>query len=181
MCDGKQLHGELSSIVEDLTSVAADGTELQLLIPNNRVSPPISPLAGGLSQSSDHALIKFTSGSTGVPKGIALSVRNVLAEAQNIVATLGLTADDRVLAPVPLVHSYGFDLGILPMLFSGVSLVVRDNFVPRRLLADLAQKETTVFLGVPNMYRTLVDIPVSSKPDLTHVRYLLSCTAPLHP
>jgi long-chain acyl-CoA synthetase len=67
------------------------------------------------------------------------------------------------------------------MLWSGASLVPRTTFVPRRLLADMAQRETTVFLGVPSIYRTLVDIPVADKPDLSHLRFLLSCTAPLPP
>jgi long-chain acyl-CoA synthetase len=127
------------------------------------------------------AVIKLTSGSTGVPKGIALRPAHLVAEARNIVDSLELTAADRILAPVPLAHSYGFDVGLLSMLWSGASLVPRTTFIPRRLLADMAQRETTVFLGVPSIYRTLVDIPVADTPDLSHLRFLLSCTAPLPP
>jgi acyl-CoA synthetase (AMP-forming)/AMP-acid ligase II len=181
---GQQLQNELSSIVGNAKSVTPDGTALRLLFPER---PPPNPYESQEETvlerlpSSEHALIKLSSGSTGMPKGIALSAANLLAEAENIVSTLQLTPNDQVLAAVPLTHSYGFDLGVLPMLYSGVSLVARDEFVPRRLLADMANKRTSIFLGVPSIYRTLVNIPVSSKPDLKHIRYLLSCTAPLYP
>lgn len=127
------------------------------------------------------AMVKFTSGSTGTPKGIAVTVDNVIAEAENVVHTLALSAEDRILAPVPIFHSYGFDLGVLSMLYGGAHLSVRDAFVPRRLLADLAAPEISIFLGVPSMYHILVETLLPSVPDLAHVRYLLSCTAPLQP
>ena len=176
---GRHLQGELAAIGGEVTSVPIDDTRLSVLLPRNRDST--RRLVGNPAGLSPHALIKLTSGSTGVPKGIGLSASNLLAEAENVIATLGLSHDDQILAPVPLVHSYGFDLGLLPMLFGGTSLVVRDAFVPRRILGDLEQRETSVFLGIPSIYRTLVDIPVSVIPDLSHIRYLLSCTAPLRP
>jgi long-chain acyl-CoA synthetase len=127
------------------------------------------------------ALVKFTSGSTGVPKGIVLSAGNVLAEARNVVSTLSLTPEDRILAAVPVFHSYGFDLGVLAGLFSGATLVLREAFVPHSALADMESGGVTVFLGVPSMYRFFLECAQSSGLSLTHVRYLLSCTAPLHP
>jgi long-chain acyl-CoA synthetase len=58
---------------------------------------------------------------------------------------------------------------------------MRNGFVPRRALGALSGKDVTVFLGVPSMYRIFVDTLLTDTPDLTHVRYLLSCTAPLRP
>lgn len=137
---------------------------------------PDSPLA---SFDVVPSLIKFTSGSTGIPKGIALSAENLLAEAQNITSTLSLTPADTILTPVPVFHSYGFDLGILACLYSGARLELRDGFLPRRILADLQQERTTVFLGVPSMYRLFNESRLSSPIDLGHLRYVLSSTAPL--
>jgi long-chain acyl-CoA synthetase len=138
-----------------------------------------SPAAtsGGLSAMS---VYKFTSGSTGKPKGVALTAANVLAEAENIVATLALTAEDRIFAPVPLAHSYGFDLGVLALLASGARLVLHSAFVPRRALAEISSG-ATIFLGVPSMYRAFLESRLETTPDLRNVRYLLSCTAPLNP
>jgi long-chain acyl-CoA synthetase len=127
------------------------------------------------------ALTKFTSGSTGEPKGVALTAENVLAEASSVTDTLGLTPEDTILAPVPLCHSYGFDLGGLAVLQSGATLVLPDAFIGRRVIADLAEGRCSVFLGVPTMFRMLVDTPLRAVPNLSSARYLLSCTAPLSP
>jgi long-chain acyl-CoA synthetase len=159
------------------------GEDLVLLFPAKQVS--LSPsgftqLVSDIPLPSGSTLIKFTSGSTGEPKGIAWTVENVLAEAQNVVATLEITPADCILAPVPIFHSYGFDLGVLPMLFAGSTLVLRENFVPRRILSDFSSARVTIFLGVPSMYRFFVETHLSFVPDLFFIRYLLSCTAPLH-
>jgi long-chain acyl-CoA synthetase len=127
------------------------------------------------------ALVKFTSGSSGAPKGVGLTEQNLLAEALNLVGTLGITATDRILAPVPVSHSYGFDLALLPVVLTGARAVLRRSFIPREVLRDLAHPETSVFLGVPSMYRILSETDPSAVPDLSHVRYMLSCTAPLLP
>lgn len=127
----------------------------------------------------DAAVLKFTSGSTGRPKGIAVPAAALEVEAANIVRNLSLDAGDRILAPVPLCHSYGFDLGVLAMLQSGCTLAIEDTFVPRRELAELVSRRVSVFLGVPAMYRAWLSLPHASSASPLPVRYLLSCTAPL--
>lgn len=149
------------------------GEDLALLFP--------SPSEPGAVSNRRLALVKFTSGSTGVVKAVGLTADNVLAEARNLVATLDLSPEDRILAPVPLFHSYGFDLGVLSMLYSGAHLGIRDGFVPRRTLSELGRRDVSVFLGVPSMYHIFVETLLTDTPDLSRVRYLLSCTAPLRP
>jgi acyl-CoA synthetase (AMP-forming)/AMP-acid ligase II len=128
------------------------------------------------------ALLKFTKGSTGVRKCIALGADNLVAEAGNIATTLGLTPADGIGAPVSLSHSYGFDLGVLAMLWSGAGLVLGDRFRPRRTLDDLTGRGITVFLGVPRLYALLLkSLRPGSAPPLRGIRYLLTCTAPLPP
>ena len=129
--------------------------------------------------SERDALLKFSSGSTAQPKGIALTAANVLAEIDNITMTLTLGPADRILAGVPLFHSYGFDLGVLSTLYAGATLELEDAFVPRRTLGALGG--VTVFLGVPAQYRALLATRLAAVPDLSAVRWLLSCTAPLAP
>lgn len=148
------------------------GERFSMLVPNKTLPT---------RHYGDTALIKFTSGSTGEPKGVALTVENLLAEATSVTNTLGLTPDDKILTPVPLSHSYGFDLGGLAMLQSGATLVLSDAFIGRRVINDLAEGRCSVFLGVPAMFRLLVDTPLREPRDLSSVRYLLSCTAPLSP
>jgi len=147
--------------------------EAELLFPASPSAP--APAAGG----ERPALIKFTSGSTGTPKGIALTAANILAEARNVTSTLAVSAGDHILAPVPVFHSYGFDLGVLSMLMTGAHLILQEGLVPRKMIVELAGGGATIFLGVPSIYRIFVDTPISPAPDLSHLRYLLSCTAPL--
>jgi long-chain acyl-CoA synthetase len=67
------------------------------------------------------------------------------------------------------------------MLYAGARLVLNDIFVPRRMLADLSDKGVSILLGVPSTYRFLTKTRMQATPDLSHIRYLLSCTAPLSP
>ncbi|MFN8548179.1 MAG: class I adenylate-forming enzyme family protein [Candidatus Eisenbacteria bacterium] len=123
------------------------------------------------------AVVKFSSGSTGEPKGVRLEASALLAEAEQVARTLDLAARDRVVARVPLVHSYGFDLGLLAPLLNGAELGVGEGFIPRLALRELAG--ATILLGVPSMYRLWLECGGSvSAPEL---RWALSCTAPLAP
>ena len=169
---------EIKSIEIDELSV-----ELFLLFPQSTKSDKSILLESSSFNLDDReiAIIKFTSGSTGTPKAIACTVENMLSEAENVVSTLSITPDDFILAPVPLFHSYGFDLGVLPLLYAGVPMIINDNFIPRFVAKYMSQQKVSVFLGVPSIYRFLLETHFSTIPDLTQVKYLLSCTAPLHP
>jgi acyl-CoA synthetase (AMP-forming)/AMP-acid ligase II len=145
-----------------------------------RVLVPASAKEDAGATDEGEALLKFSSGSTGEPKGIALTAENVLAEAENVRTTLDLGRGDRILAGVPLFHSYGFDLGVLPTLYSGATLLLEDSFVPRRTMRRLAYR-VAAFLGVPAHYRAFLATRIDKTPDFSAVRWLLSCTAPLAP
>ena len=153
------------------TTLAVDGLPRLALIACARVATA-ADLAGA-------ALVKLSSGSSGAPKAVVLTHANVAAEAAAVAAALSLGPGDRVVAPVPLTHSYGFDLAVLAVLASGAVVEQRPVLSPRRVLADMA--DATVYLGVPAIYRVAAEAPVSAPPDLRAVRYLLSCTAPLSP
>jgi acyl-CoA synthetase (AMP-forming)/AMP-acid ligase II len=158
----------IAAAIPIASASTADG--LRVLVPSVDVRPA----------SRDEALLKFSSGSTAQPKGIALSADNLLAEAENVTTTLELGQGDRILSGVPLFHSYGFDLGVLPTLYSGATLLLEDAFVPRRTLRRLAYR-VAAFLGVPAQYRAFLTTQLDKVPDLSGVRWLLSCTAPLAP
>lgn len=162
--------------IASATGGAVNSLRVDMLPPLALIAPPRAPQAAELAGT---ALVKLSSGSTGVPKAIALTHASIAAEAANVVAALGLQPGDRVVAPVPLTHSYGFDLSVLAVLASGATLEQRPARSPRRALADMA--DATVYLGVPAIYRVVAEAPVSAPPDLGAARYLLSCTAPLSP
>ena len=164
--DAARIAGATGSTTRSLT--------IQGLPPLALIARPAGRQAADLAGA---ALVKLSSGSTGTPKAVVLTHANVEAEAANVAAALGLGPGDRVVAPVPLTHSYGFDLAVLAVLASGATVEQRPVLSPRRALADMA--DATVYLGVPAIYRVVAEAPVATPPELAGARYLLSCTAPL--
>jgi long-chain acyl-CoA synthetase len=126
----------------------------------------------------DSFVYKVTSGSTGRQKIVVLGSPEIEAEATQVARTLSLGRADRVLAGVSMLHSYGFDLGLLAPLAAGATLVVHDGFSPAAL-EDISALGITVFLGIPRMYEVFLSRYRDNSPSLGGVRYLLSCTAPL--
>ena len=86
-----------------------------------------------------------------------------------------------MVAPVPLSHAYGFHLAILPVILAGTCAVAHASFIPKQVLGALAHPDTAMFLGVPSMYRVLLETDPAAAPDLSHVRYMASAAAPLPP
>ena len=82
------------------------------------------------------ALLKLTSGSTGLPKAILTAECHLAADAERIVRTMGLAENDIQLAVIPLSHAYGFGNLLMPLLLQGTAIVLRDSFIPSQMLAD---------------------------------------------
>jgi long-chain acyl-CoA synthetase len=172
-----QVAARVATAVPIQGSTTVDELTLAFLRPTGDGLQP----TGDRAVPDDTAILKFSSGSMAEPKGIALSAANLLAEAENVATTFGLSPGARVLAAVPIAHSYGFDLGVLQTLWAGTTLVLHDGFVPRHVLAALGDGDVSMFLGVPAQYRILLSTPMSTPPSLDRIAWLLSCTAPLVP
>ena len=93
--------------------------------------------------------IKLTSGSTGEPRGIAVGSEALLADDAQLAAAMGLSADDRLVAAVPLSHSYGFSSLLLPTLVRGSLLVVPEEGSALAPLAAARRHQATFLPTVP--------------------------------
>ena len=122
------------------------------------------PMAAGEPFSGD-ALHLFTSGSTGSTKRVLFTQRNLFFEALNFVGSTGTGADDPILCPVPLHHSYGLCLGMLDAVYTGATLVLEpqpdEPFSSRcpRMLELLREEDVRVFPAVPWQFAVLADVP----------------------
>ena len=105
------------------------------------------------------ALLRLTSGSTGVPKVVLTTEVQLLADTEHIVSAIGITAADAQLAVIPLSHAYGFGNLVMPLLLQGTPIVLRESFVPQQLAADARRYGARVFHGVPFMYRHYLEHP----------------------
>jgi malonyl-CoA/methylmalonyl-CoA synthetase len=125
------------------------------------------------------AMIAYTSGTTGAPKGALLTHGNLLASARSVALAWRWSAEDRLLLCLPLFHMHGLGVGLIGSLFMGNAVVLFPRFEPAALAAAISQERATMFFGVPAMYRRLVDEPGFA--DFARLRLMVSGSAPLPP
>jgi acyl-CoA synthetase (AMP-forming)/AMP-acid ligase II len=126
------------------------------------------------------SLIKLTSGTTGRPRPLAFTAAQLLADARQVTATMGITSRDLNYALIPLGHSYGLGNLTLPLLAQGVPLVCGAAPLPHAIAADFVRWRPTVFPGVPAVWRALAASDVTPA-DLASLRLAISAGAPLPP
>lgn len=120
-------------------------------------------------------LIKVTSGTTGRPRALAFTDRQLLADAKQVTTTMGIGPRDVNYGLIPLGHSYGLGNLTVPLLLRGVPLVCGSLPLPQAIAADFARWRPTVFPGVPVMWRALAASAVA----LDSLRLGISAGAPL--
>lgn len=102
------------------------------------------------------AMLKLTSGSTGSPQAAVTTEAQLIADGRQIMATMGIGPADTQLAVIPLSHSYGMGVLVMPLLLQGTPIVLRGSFVPHQLFADALEGGARRFPGVPFMFEYLL-------------------------
>lgn len=127
------------------------------------------------------AAILYTSGTTGAPKGVSLTHGNLLANAESVVAYLGLRAEDSMLSVLPFYYAYGASV-LHTHLISGARLVLEPNLLfPPQIAATMARERVSGFSGVPSTYALLLDRAVLRDHDLSSLRYLTQAGGAMSP
>ncbi|MFF5983173.1 class I adenylate-forming enzyme family protein [Streptomyces olindensis] len=109
-------------------------------------------------------LYQYTSGSTGEPKAVVHTQRNLVNGGEIYARAYGVTEDDRVLAAVPLLHSFGIVAGLVTALRAGAQLVLLGRFTPARLLSALDEHACTVLVAAPMVYDLTTRAAAGSRP-----------------
>jgi fatty-acyl-CoA synthase len=130
---------------------------------------------------SDDALILYTSGTTGAPKGALFDHRRTMWAAVNFVAVCGMRAGDRFLHVAPLYHAAELCIMLIPGTMIGARHVVLPGFEPTSVLDALESQRITMFFGVPTMYQFLLRHPELPHRDLSAWRTGLFGAAPMPP
>jgi malonyl-CoA/methylmalonyl-CoA synthetase len=125
----------------------------------------------------DPAVIGFTSGTTGAPKGAVLSHANLLASVESVRTAWRWVPGDRLVHCLPVFHAHGLCVGVYGTLLSGASAVLLTGFEPGTVLDAAAEHSATLFFGVPTMYHRLAASPRVG--ELCRLRLCVSGSAPL--
>ncbi len=129
----------------------------------------------------DAALLMYTSGTTGVPKGVLLTQTQLAHNAAAITAEHQLGAQDRVLAVLPLYHINAFVITMLAPLSSGGSLALAEKFSVGRFWQQVARNACTWINLVPTMVSYLLEAPAPAVDVTTPLRFCRSASASLPP
>jgi len=123
------------------------------------------------------ALVAYTSGTTGRPKGATHTQASLLAGAHSVVVAWRWTDHDRLLLCLPLFHMHGLGLGLHGTLLVGGSAVLQVGFAPEEVLDALVDQQCSMFFGVPTMYHRLADHPRVG--EMGGLRLCVAGSAPL--
>ncbi|WP_423770831.1 AMP-binding protein [Pseudomonas sp. NLJ1] len=115
--------------------------------------------------------IQYTSGTTGAPKGATLSHYNILNNGFMVGESLGLTAHDRMVIPVPLYHCFGMVMANLGCITHGSTMIYpNDAFDAELTLRAVAEERASILYGVPTMFIAMLDHPARAQMDLSTLR-----------
>jgi len=123
----------------------------------------------------DTAVILYTSGTTGTPKGAELTHANLLANVDVTSRTLAqISEEDVVLGALPLFHSFGQTCGLNTSVSAGACLDLIPRFDPGKALETIDHDRVTIFQGVPTMYHAMLNHPERDRFDTSYLRLCIS-------
>ncbi|MET8546672.1 long-chain fatty acid--CoA ligase [Kitasatospora sp. NPDC004799] len=157
--------------------VAVEPAALAATLAEQPAGPPASGGRGG----EDTAVILYTSGTTGAPKGAELTHRNLVCNVRAGVQVLGLVEGDVIFGGLPLFHSFGQVIGLNCAVSVGACLTLVPRFDPLVALSVVQRDRVSVFLGVPTMYTLMLTHPRRGEYDVSSLRVCLCGGAPMPP
>ncbi len=132
-----------------------------------------------LADGDDLALLLYTSGTSGRPKGVMLTHANLASNIRQIRAWVDMGPRDVMLGVLPQFHTFGITaLTLLPLTF-GIKVVYLARFMPHRIVNLLRQHRPTVLIAIPSMYAAIANVKDSSPEDWASLRYVVSGGEPL--
>lgn len=132
-----------------------------------------------LLNEEDTAVVMYTSGTTGKPKGVMLSHKNVYETAEIWSESMNMTNDDRMYICTPLFHCAGSHVFAVPTMYRGGAIIIEEAFSPDRTLKNLVETKASIFFGVPAMYTILLNKPELKNYNFEHLRLFCYGAAPM--
>jgi long-chain acyl-CoA synthetase len=125
-------------------------------------------------QDDDVAVILYTSGTTGKPKGAMLTHKNLYSNAQDSANYLKIDENDRVIATLPMFHVFCLTVALNAPLMNGGTVLIVPKFSPAKIFQIAREQQATIFAGVPTMYNFLYQYEGGSAEDFRTLRLCIS-------
>ncbi|KOO47854.1 fatty acid--CoA ligase family protein [Viridibacillus arvi] len=122
----------------------------------------------------DTAIILYTSGTTGQPKGAMLTHKNLFSNARDVAEYLTISPEDRVITALPVFHVFALTVVVNAPLLNAATLLIVPRFSPKDVFEIAREKKATVFAGVPTMYNFLYQFPDGNPEDFSEIRLAIS-------
>ena len=123
---------------------------------------------------NETAIILYTSGTTGRPKGAMLTHKNLYSNARDVAEYLSFTENDRIITTLPVFHVFALTVVVNAPLLTGATLLLMPKFSPADIFTVAREKKATVFAGVPTMYNFLYQFPTGESTDFATIRLAIS-------
>ena len=149
----------------------------QFLAGAARVGPDVLAVVEAAVTPDTVCDIMFTSGTTGVPKGVMSAHRQTLGVAKVWATGASLTSSDRYAVVNPFFHSFGYKAGIMASLMAGTAIYPVPTFEPVGLMELIAGERITVLPGAPTIFLTLINHPQLGDFDLSSLRFSIAGAA----
>lgn len=163
---------ELKHEMPSLDKVIVQGTQDDKdIVPYRKLYEEGNEKVDGLDVNPDSvAMILFTSGTTGTPKGAMLSHKGLIENAEVMVNTLGFLPSDRSLCVLPLYHLFATAFDLLQMMCAGASTVIIERFDAEKACQFIEKYKVSVIIAVPTIFSYLINYAGRKKYDLTSLR-----------
>ena len=137
-------------------------------------------IRGSVRRPNDHlAVLLYTSGTSGRPKGVMLSADNLASNVRQCINFVNFTKSDSVLGVLPQFHSFGLTVLTLLPLSVGCPVIYTARFMPKRILDLMERHRPTVFIAIPSMYNALLAQKHATPEHFRSLRIVVSGGEPL--
>jgi long-chain acyl-CoA synthetase len=148
-------------------SVAGALSLSEILAENNAPPPNVR-----IEPKEDVAVIQYTGGTTGVPRGAMITHFNLVSNAIMNARWFQWTAHDRVMGVTPFFHTWGPTVCMNSVFYAGASVYVMSRFDPEACLEVIQKEKITIFYGVTSLWQLLLNHPAMGRYDLSSIRYV---------